>query len=75
MRGDTHGIRVLRGSPSHEELAAVLAVLFGAAHSGEPSSRPPVTGGGAGATWCRTRHVTNHQARSWKSDHRDSEES
>ncbi|MFE7274720.1 acyl-CoA carboxylase subunit epsilon [Streptomyces sp. NPDC057623] len=62
---DADGIRVLRGRPSHEEVAAVLAVLVGVAHASEPA--PPASVAGEGASWGRAPHVTHRQIRSWKS--------
>ncbi len=65
MSGAADEIRVLRGRPSPEELAAVVAVLLGAAQRGEPA--PPRAPVGADASWGRAHPVTHRQARSWKS--------
>ena len=67
MSGDADGIRVLRGCPSHEELAAVLAALLGAAQDQAPSPLP-ATADRAGATWGRTHRAPHRQTPSWKTE-------
>ncbi|MER6074196.1 acyl-CoA carboxylase subunit epsilon [Streptomyces sp. NPDC001817] len=68
MNGDTHEVRVLHGCPNAEELAAVLAVLFGAVRNPGPPSFSGTAVGAAVASWGRDRHVTRRHAGSWKSE-------
>jgi hypothetical protein len=68
MGGDrADAMRVVRGDPTDEELAAVVAVLFGAAalrgreRAGGTAAQPAAPG------WARAHHLTHRRPGSWKS--------